>query len=73
MKDAPVIPDDSGDLPKISQPARAALAAAGIDDLNGVAAHSRQELLALHGFGPKAIRLLEPALAAKGLAFRDDT
>ncbi|MCO5228824.1 MAG: helix-hairpin-helix domain-containing protein [Thermomicrobiales bacterium] len=73
MKDAPVIPDTPTDLPFIGGPARSALAAAGIHDLAGVARHSRKELLALHGFGPKAIRLLEPALAEKGLRFRDET
>jgi hypothetical protein len=36
-----------------------------------VARHSRQELLAIHGVGPKAIRILETALAAKGLGYRD--
>lgn len=71
MKDAPVIPDEPTDLPFIGGPARSALAAAGIHDLARVAQHSRKELLALHGFGPKAIRLLEPALAEKGLAFRE--
>lgn len=72
MKDAPVIPDDSTDLPFIGGPARAALAVIGVHDLAGVAKHTRKELLALHGFGPKAIRLLEPALAEKGLFFRDE-
>lgn len=71
MKDAPIIPDMPTDLPFIGGPARSALAAAGIHDLAGVAQRSRKELLALHGFGPKAIRLLEPALAEKGLAFRE--
>jgi hypothetical protein len=36
-----------------------------------VARHSRQELLAIHGVGPKAIRILERALAAKGLGYND--
>ena len=72
MKDAPVIPDDPTDLPFIGGPARSALATIDVHDLAGVAKHSRKELLALHGFGPKAIRLLEPALAEKGLSFKDD-
>lgn len=71
MRDAPVIPDEPSDLPFIGGPARNALAGAGIHDLASVAQHSRKELLALHGFGPKAIRLLEPALAGKGLSFRE--
>lgn len=72
MKDAPVIADSPTDLPNIGRPARSALAAIDVHDLAGVARHTRQELLALHGFGPKAIRLLEPALAEKGLRFRED-
>jgi endonuclease III len=35
-----------------------------------VAARSKAELLALHGVGPKAIAILQDALAAEGLAFR---
>lgn len=72
MKGVPDIPDDPKDLPNIGGPARRALATIGVYDLAGVAKHSRKELLALHGFGPKSIRLLEPALAEKGLAFRDE-
>ena len=72
MKDAPVLPDDPKDLPNIGSPARRALAGIQVYDLTGVAKHPRQDLLALHGFGPKAIRLLEPALAEKGLSFRDE-
>lgn len=70
MKDAPNIPDHPTDLPFIGGPARSALASIDVHDLAGVASHTRKELLALHGFGPKAIRLLEPALAEKGLSFR---
>jgi hypothetical protein len=29
--------------------------------------------LKLHGFGPKAIRILRPALAERGLTFADET
>lgn len=72
MKDAPVVPDDPKDLPKIGDPARRALAGIQVYNLAEVAKHTRTELLALHGFGPKAIRLLEPALAEKGLSFRDE-
>ena len=72
MKDAPVVPDDPKDLPNIGSPARRALAGIQVYDLASVAKHSREELLALHGFGPKAIRLLEPALAEKGLQFKGE-
>lgn len=59
-------------LPRISKPATRALASIGVTTLEGVAGRSRAELLALHGFGPQAIRILEPALAEHGLAFADN-
>jgi hypothetical protein len=34
-----------------------------------VATHSRRELLAMHGVGPKAVDILAAALAEQGLAF----
>jgi hypothetical protein len=34
-----------------------------------VAHHSEKELLAIHGVGPKAIAVLDEALAAKGLDY----
>jgi hypothetical protein len=37
---------------------------------HGPAAHSKKELFALHGVGPKAIAILDAALAAKRLCFR---
>jgi hypothetical protein len=33
---------------------------------------SRAELLALHGVGPKAVRILDAALAERGLSFAPD-
>jgi len=42
----------------------------GVTDLAQAATHSRKELLAIHGVGPKAIAILDAALAAKGLRFR---
>jgi predicted flap endonuclease-1-like 5' DNA nuclease len=64
-------PAQVGDLPAIGRPATSALLEAGITPLAQVAAHSRRELLALHGVGPKAIRILEGALEERGLAFAD--
>lgn len=72
MKDAPVIPNSPTDLPNIGRPARSALAAIDVHDLAGVSRFTRRKLLALHGFGPKALRILEPALEAKGLRFRGE-
>lgn len=56
----------------IGAPARRALAAAGITTLEQLPAHSAKELLALHGVGPRATRLLGEQLAGRGLAFRED-
>jgi predicted flap endonuclease-1-like 5' DNA nuclease len=56
-----------GDLPAaIGKPATRALLAAGITTLDDVAARSSTELLALHGVGPKAVRILAEVLAERG-------
>ncbi|MBL1079686.1 hypothetical protein JK358_35310 [Nocardia sp. 2] len=56
-----------GDLPKaIGNPATRALVSQGITTLAQVAALSEAELHALHGVGPKAIRILAEAIAADG-------
>jgi predicted flap endonuclease-1-like 5' DNA nuclease len=61
-----------GDLPnEIGKTAARELSLDGITNLEQVARHSRSQLLAIHGVGPKAIRILEEALAAKGLAYKD--
>lgn len=66
-------PGEVGDLPaSLGGPATRALAGAGITSLADVAARSEQELLALHGVGPRAIRILSEDLAARGMAFRSD-
>ncbi|QOR69855.1 hypothetical protein IM660_14500 [Ruania alkalisoli] len=57
------------DLPAIGKPATRALAAAGITTLDQVATRSEAELLAMHGVGPKAVRILGDALAERGLSF----
>lgn len=48
-------------LPKIGGPATRALETIGVTQLSQLAAYSERELLALHGFGPKALRLLSEA------------
>lgn len=60
----------ASDLPRaIGRPATNALALAGYYRLEQLTQVSAKELLALHGVGPKAVRLLREALAARGLAF----
>ena len=63
--DAGVAPAGS-DLPKaIGRPATQALLGAGLTTLDQVATRSEQELLAMHGVGPKAVRVLREALKAR--------
>jgi hypothetical protein len=64
-------PAQIGDLPPLGRPANSALLQADITTLPQVAAHSSKELLALHGVGPRAIRLLEAALEERGLKFAE--
>ncbi|ABX03910.1 MAG TPA: DNA-binding protein [Herpetosiphon sp.] len=59
--------------PKLSQPALRALHNAGYHSLGQLTQVSARELGKLHGMGPKGIRQLREALAAKGLAFADET
>lgn len=59
--------DPATDLPRIGRPASSALALAGITTLDQVAAREPKELLALHGVGPKAIRILSETLAERGV------
>jgi hypothetical protein len=58
-------------LPAIGMPAARALADIGVSRLSDVLAFTSKELLALHGFGPKALRILENALNAESLSLRD--
>jgi predicted flap endonuclease-1-like 5' DNA nuclease len=59
-------------IPQIGKPATRALEAEGIRTLEDIARHSERELLAIHGVGPKAIRILREELEARGLTFKDD-
>lgn len=59
-----------GDLPnEIGKTAARELSNHGITTLKKVASHSEQELLAIHGVGPKSIRILREFMAAKGMSF----
>nr|WP_218586363.1 helix-hairpin-helix domain-containing protein [Nocardia cyriacigeorgica] len=63
-------PGAAGDLPaSIGTPATRALHGAGITTLDALSTRTRAELLALHGFGPKAARILAEALEERGLSF----
>jgi len=58
-------------LPAIGRPATRALLAEGLTTLADVAAFGEARLAALHGVGPKAIRVLSAELATHGLAWSD--
>ena len=53
---------------RVSRPAQRALEAAGYTRLEELTRITARELLALHGIGPKGIRMLNAALAERGQA-----
>ena len=65
-------PNGSGNLPNIGKPAISALAQIGVRKVEQLAGYTEQEILALHGVGPKAIRVLRPVMAEMGVSFRED-
>ncbi|MBB6732389.1 hypothetical protein [Cohnella zeiphila] len=60
---------ESGDLPKLANPALRALTNAGLTRLELIAERSEKEIKQLHGIGPNAVKQLREALAAKGMSF----
>lgn len=58
-------------LPKIGAPATRALASIGVTRLTQLAGFRVEELLELHGFGPRAAEILRVALTQRGLTFAD--
>ena len=59
---------DLGMLPKIGAPATRALHNAGYTTLRDLAGVPRARLAALHGVGPKALRILQESLEQHGLS-----
>jgi hypothetical protein len=55
----------------IGRPATQALTVAGYTRLEQLTTVTEQELLKLHGMGPKALGILRSALEARGLRFAD--
>jgi predicted flap endonuclease-1-like 5' DNA nuclease len=53
----------------LSAPARRALAAAGYTSLAQLAQLRETEIAALHGMGPKGVRILREALSERGQHF----
>lgn len=60
------------DLPRLSAPARRALANAGIATLDDLVKHSERQIASLHGMGPKALGLLRDAMGTRKLRFAGD-
>ena len=60
---------ESGFLSLLVAPARRALQNAGITTSTELSKHSEQEILALHGIGPKSLPILKQALQEAGLDF----
>ncbi len=66
-------PQSFEDWPRgAGNPARRALEAAGYTRLEQLTGARRAELAKLHGVGPKVLRVLAEALAARGLSFAED-
>lgn len=63
--------EQKSDLPRLSSPARRALASAGYLRLEQFSKLTEAEILKLHGMGPKALEQIRQALAAKGQSFAD--
>jgi hypothetical protein len=61
------MPTGLDELPKVGAPATRALHNAGLTTLRQVAEVPRMELAQLHGMGPKALRIIDDALAEHGL------
>ncbi|MGY3127031.1 putative flap endonuclease-1-like 5' DNA nuclease [Agrococcus sp. UYP33] len=64
------LPEQLGDLPRIGRPATGALLAQGVTTLAQVAQWREADMVALHGVGPSAVRILRSALDEAGLGFR---
>lgn len=62
---------DDHPLPRISAPARRALASIGVERLDQLTDHRVEDLAKLHGVGTKALTRLRDALADRNLSFRD--
>lgn len=58
--------------PQIGKVATRELGLHGITRYDQLAERSAGELLAIHGVGPKAIRILAEELAARGQSFAED-
>lgn len=72
MKPDSTHPNASAFPAGLSGPALRALAYAGIRSMTQLAQRTEAEVAALHGMGPKGVRMLREALAGQGRHFRRD-
>jgi DNA-directed RNA polymerase alpha subunit len=57
---------------KLGQPANRALKNAGVETLEQLSCYTKKDLLALHGFGPKAFGILSSILKENGLTLKEE-
>ena len=63
---------NSDAFPRLSGPALRALAHAGIRSMHQLSKWTESDVRALHGMGPKGIRILTAGLKAQGRRFRTE-
>lgn len=56
----------------LGKPANRALDNAGIKTIDQLTDYGEKDLLALHGFGPKALRILKTVLLENGLLLKEE-
>ncbi|MEO6728845.1 MAG: hypothetical protein ABIM99_02890 [Candidatus Dojkabacteria bacterium] len=62
--------NETNTLPKIGAPAIRALRSVGVTKLEQLTKFTKKQLLSLHGFGPKALKILEEELKKINLSFQ---
>jgi hypothetical protein len=63
-------PPSDDDFPKLSNPARRALANAGIRHMKDLTRITEADCARLHGIGPSTVTPLKAAMRARGLTFK---
>ena len=63
-------PSSDDDFPKLSNPARRALANAGIRQMKDLTRITEADFARLHGIGPHTVTPLKAAMKARGLTFK---
>lgn len=59
-------------LSRLSNPARSALLHEGIDSFEKISNYTKQEILKLHGVGPKSIPTIRAGLKEAGFKLKND-